>query len=701
MDNIEKILKSEYTNHKTFIFAETFTFEDGQGVIIFDLGKNPSKAKILAKNNETNRLMSYEVYSASASVTDAKQEIFKSVTDVLNKKIDLINSDTVSELSAQEAIKGFGLGGNPIEFAHYSVDSFLNKVSSKEGSNIVNYIDRNALVAQEETRLNKVVDLFRNIHISEDALNALRVCDKFKWSSYYFYSEESENGKLRRQAAEIYPMFAEVMSKNSVFVRRTIQRKKSLNEGLSKLLGISEKTLKKFQGKDWNNNGIDVRRLAIASDEVPIDWFPKDQKEWEAFSILTDTVRYYLADEYKPIVKNPSEILYKGSKGKWEEFHQRCALSYVDTRPPEGTPTDKGDMYKKIDGKQILKLNEENPDKALEYIKSEVHKIGIPDGVYEQDIIDWVHSLHVPNMSKDYLQNACKDAQDMIQFINEHIILPSAGQAVLEKGSLSDVFIGYEQRAEGRQAATKILFAPSEESGKAAPAVLSDVRKFHSQLPVILENILPDTEKAKANALMEVAEDGWPPMTDEVFAPNGLLIKPLTDPRELKEEGKSLNHCVGGYSNTCRDRGHHILSIRRMDGHHVEKLSTFEVLPFERGDMVLNIRQHRGKRNGNPVPEAIDAYEWYLNEIEGGRILLNYDRIMEFRTSEEVKDDIERICSYDWRKKEEVTNAMMAVGPYVHKSITKTVRNIDDFISHEALQDVTQSMDPTVKFQVA
>ena len=698
MNNIKEVLTREYVNHKSLLNAETFSFDGGQAVMLYNLEHIPPKGFVLVKNSDNGKLSSFTIESVDAT----KGKLISLACKNLNKTLD-VGDGIVKELSAQRAINYFGLSKQPIEFATYSVEEFIGKLKRRNPKIDFNsVIDKDALIIQEENRINKVLDLFRNIPFSNEAKNSLKACDDFTWGSYYFYSEGGENGKLRRQAAEVYPMLADFISKNSVFVRRTIQKKQPLNEGLAKLLSISEKTLRKFQGKSWSNNGVDIKSLIYAANEIPVDWFPKNESEWNSFCILTKTVRNFIGDEYKPLIDNPSEVLYKSSKGQWLEFHKRCALAYVDTRPPEGTPKEYGDNYKRIDSADIEKLNQESIENAKQFIEKGVEKIGVPEGVNKEDIIDWVYSLSIPNLSEDFLKNACVDTQDMIQFINEHIILPASGQAVLEVGSLSDVFLGYEQRAEGRKAATRILFAPNKESGKSAVAIFEDVRRFHSQIPDIMEKILPDKEKQKKDVLQDVSADGWPPLTDEIIAPNGLLIKPLTDPRELKDEGSGLNHCVGGYSNTCRDRGHHIISIRRLSGNEFERLSTFEILPIEKGQRELNVRQHRGKRNANPPEEALEAYDWYLNEISAGRINLNHDRIMSFRSVSglEMKDDIERVCHFDWKDKKSVTNSMMAVGMYVHKNITKKVRNIDDFIKHEALLDVSQSMDPTVKFKV-
>lgn len=38
--------------------------------------------------------------------------------------------------------------------------------------------------------------------------------------------------------------------------------------------------------------------------------------------------------------------------------------------------------------------------------------------------------------------------------------------------------------------------------------------------------------------MQAVAEDGWAPIANAMTAPNGLLILPLTDPRQLADEGR-------------------------------------------------------------------------------------------------------------------------------------------------------------------
>src|SRR5690606_9208877 len=120
-----------------------------------------------------------------------------------------------------------------------------------------------------------------------------------------------------------------------------------------------------------------------------------------------------------------------------------------------------------------------------------------------------------------------------------------------------------------------------------------------------------------------VAEDGWPPLCNPVQAPNGVWIVPLTDPRELNDEGRAapdsngvcgLNHCVGGYAYACRSGRSHILSLRAGGSHGpgIKRLSTVEIMSVVPGEVDLNVRQHRGPSNRAPDRSATLALEWFL-----------------------------------------------------------------------------------------
>lgn len=116
-------------------------------------------------------------------------------------------------------------------------------------------------------------------------------------------------------------------------------------------------------------------------------------------------------------------------------------------------------------------------------------------------------------------------------------------------------------------------------------------------------------------------------------------IEHLTTGRELADEGKRLNHCVGGYASSCMMGNSHIFSIRDPQG---VSISTFEIaiqkpgdarereyrhvtVPGAEQDTIFVLRQHYGHGNGTPPVEGTDILEWFIGQVEKGAISLQTD----------------------------------------------------------------------------
>lgn len=92
-----------------------------------------------------------------------------------------------------------------------------------------------------------------------------------------------------------------------------------------------------------------------------------------------------------------------------------------------------------------------------------------------------------------------------------------------------------------------------------------------------------------------------------------LLIRQPKSMTEIVNEGKRLNHCVGGYANRHAYMKLHIMFIRRADKPDVP-FYTVEV------DLLGEIVQVRGLRNCKTTPEVdafMEAYKDYLAEVFG------------------------------------------------------------------------------------
>lgn len=126
----------------------------------------------------------------------------------------------------------------------------------------------------------------------------------------------------------------------------------------------------------------------------------------------------------------------------------------------------------------------------------------------------------------------------------------------------------------------------------------------------------------------------WPPMLpegsvqvpatalDSLHLPKGassIHIIELNSPKELRDEGKAQDHCVGDYATACRSGESRIFSIRTNTG---EILSTLE-LDTTKGN--FRAEQNRGYHNKPPGDLAQKAAEWFLDAIKHQTISFNSD----------------------------------------------------------------------------
>lgn len=472
-----------------------------------------------------------------------------------------------------------------------------------------------------------------------EALKALRASSGFSRSDFAFYARgeggaERERRRVQRlQAAAAYPLLAASMARN-LRAKLAIDSAKPLGEALIDAFGrrdekpiFTKGALRRLQGLDWQvPNGVTAEWLVEKIGSLPPEWFPKSPEEWHAFLSVARGLGRTL-----PRISGVSfPELVAGCGGKWIDFRKRLAKAYTDTRPPEN-----------LDDEQRR---------------------------------EWLRNPVLADETSGALQNAVIDLENMIENFARLVVLPAAAKL----GGDAKPFLGETHRAAARHAAARLLF-----SGKNAAAMFEVSRHFATQLEHVLE--LASGEPPRSE-FKQVAEDGWAPLCNAILAPNGVTIMPLTDPRELADEGRGLGgtstlnadgshglaHCVGGYSESCRKRGHHILSFRMVnpDGT-FKRLSTIEILPVSQGDVALKVNQHRGRRNGEPPADAKDAWTWFHQGVLEGKVALNYEGVRQYLQGIVARwnDDVERMCGYEWREEGAVERALRAFDPYLGKGL--------------------------------
>ena len=522
-------------------------------------------------------------------------------------------------LTLSQAFEWFGCRGGEAGFARHYADSFQIRNEELE-------VPREVVAQAANIHLMVAGAPETAERLDAGALESLSCISRFGSSAYDFYAAPGARGEARRQAAAAYPLLAADMAARPL-VKFAIDMKKPLVEPLERAYGadeagnpfMSKALLRRLQGARLPDHGIPSEVLVQTLGRIPADWFPRDADDWKAFCDLTDVGFRDFARE----MRERPDKLCPNAAGKWAEVRTRVAKAAASTLPPEDL----------------------NP---------EARKAWRPEG----------------DESREGLSSSFANAQDVIHMFRDLVVLPVAVSEVQD-----DSFIGPEGRQLAFEAAARILFG-----GKSLVAIMEAQRLWHSQAANVLA--ATETPALPRPVLREVAEDGWAPLCDVVTAPNGVVIVPLTDPRELQDEGSGgpgnpgpdrngimgLGHCVGGYSAQCKKGTSHIVSFRVPTQDGFRRLSTAEFNQLSADSDILSCRQHHGVRNGSPPKEAKEAFDWFVGEVASQRIPLNRDGIrMVLEGKPPITDDVQRACGYDRKDLDLVAKVLAAWKPHLPK----------------------------------
>lgn len=99
------------------------------------------------------------------------------------------------------------------------------------------------------------------------------------------------------------------------------------------------------------------------------------------------------------------------------------------------------------------------------------------------------------------------------------------------------------------------------------------------------------------------------------YAKNGLIIRQPQSYEEIVEEGKILNHCVGGYAKRHALGKLHIMFIRRMD----EPEKPYYTMEVNTNGEIVQCRGFKNNSANNPKPQKIvdfeKEYQQFLDEL--------------------------------------------------------------------------------------
>jgi hypothetical protein len=282
-----------------------------------------------------------------------------------------------------------------------------------------------------------------------------------------------------------------------------------------------------------------------------------------------------------------------------------------------------------------------------------------------------------------YVRVAAVNARDTIESFVDMVVLPLIAHAQ----EADDVFLNAAIRKGASEWAWDMLF-----EGRTLPDLLDVSRRFHQERPAMLEM---SERYRNAQAKSQIKEGGWPGLTNPVQAPNGFWLVPLCTTEELRQEGQRMHHCVGGYTTQAKACNSHIVSVRTMnpDGSSISH-STAEFRGIKQA-IPETLHQVQHQAHGNHTPEAVyrDAMAWYVRQIESGRLKTNWELIRAFLDDTlVVMDQVERLCGYDWRERQNLDMAVRPWGAFVTKAYR--TKGLDALMDSDQAAAIIDGMTP-------
>lgn len=799
MDNseIKLFVKEKMRQHFEGFFASPVNNPPG-GIAVWNFSTSPGTLRIFWVEEgriygKSKRIL--EVYQPTQSMPYTKI-----AETILNESGDKQKWNTIP---LREIADFLGLNGDiNCGLMNEAIASIARHIDNSE---IFARLPLQALIQNENKRLSEAgIGKFRDI-VNPEVFALLDSVDNLTWKIYDYYSPKGPVGDIRRKAIEYYPMFAQFISdrislhrrldaqenemrRHIVYESLSEERKTVLNtkeerNGVVKTIKewmieegkdilppwqLSEKFVRKliwdaftsedgenkipqnvitgFRGLRWRAANISMEKLVLDLAQLPPDWFPKNEKDWNAFLAITTTIGSRLR---LPVVKQDSNgnlqeetislrALYDSCAGKWSDFLLRLATAYRDTRPPEGAPEEEAAIVEKLLENPALADEDINKVRAVANILIDSVSDQLSRAVPRESWVAWLVNRTIPDASRDTLNQICNEVMDAAEAFSRKVLLPAAAYLIHERFPRVQLFVSTRQFQAAHMSAVNILFA-----GKSATRIVESVRQYINRAGEIAaagttldiaekaeqirKNTKEDTEFYRIYSAVGLfpsnpkGPEEWEPLCPPFIAPNGIYVVPLTSRKELIEEGRGRNLkdpnaaknedgsyglriCVGEvsmhYFQNCLRGGQHILSFRiPTPGSSVPfvRLGCLQLEKVKPGTQEIKNLQFRGPSNENPSPETMAAFEFFKGAIESGALPIYHDRITAhlLRQGELIGDEIELICGFPWRRAKHLNESMAPWGRFVSKKYKSM--SFGEFIKDDAVVSIAYQIFPSIK----
>ncbi|MBK1670677.1 hypothetical protein CKO28_21900 [Rhodovibrio sodomensis] len=284
--------------------------------------------------------------------------------------------------------------------------------------------------------------------------------------------------------------------------------------------------------------------------------------------------------------------------------------------------------------------------------------------------------------------NPAEGVRDLVNAFQKSVLYPIAVQAIEEAGIPTEHFGADKLRQiTGLNPSGPIAHADNQYSPrtvevlfgtKGMSAIMEASKRWHQELP-------------RLNAALQdpkvVGAVSWAPLTEAWTAPNGCTLEPILNEAGLKEEGRAMKHCVGGYTHACT-RDCHVLSLKGPKG---QRLTTLEIRDPRGRDGKFKLVQNYGPGNSTAPKEAKAAAEAYLRHLQA----LEKERAIDWggiregreraRKEMEKKGKLAAEVGFDLRDKQRSEAAFQLYRRYMTGPARKA-QTLDQFLDQTGLR---------------
>jgi hypothetical protein len=250
------------------------------------------------------------------------------------------------------------------------------------------------------------------------------------------------------------------------------------------------------------------------------------------------------------------------------------------------------------------------------------------------------------------------DAIEAIEGFSRTALMPQVLASITGTGQPLPAVTG-EFLIDGFEASAKLVLGNAK---NVASHLFEVARRYAGRIPAMMEaeeRVAADSQAQ--DRFDRYGDAAFPILTETYHASNGLIVRPLRNFDELREEGQRMRHCVGVYTTKARDARCHLFSIRTLD--ESKSLSTLELTGMDGEDPVtaaanIGVVQNRAQRNGAPNEAAKAATEEFLRALKGGQLPIRFEEVRAWKRARNetpgatrhhrVETTWESVLEHDW-----------------------------------------------------